>query len=182
MLVTERNILDSKISFIENSLSEYSFLKSIIYTKGADLEIGVSKCLNHLGIRFTNPEGSNTDLIIEENENYFAIEIKGGVGSATKQHVRQLEEWVNSTASIHQVDEVKGVLIINTFHNIPIKDRNPINFPPNVIEFSEPRKHCLITTITLLNIINDFDNKVIDKQNILTLIKSTSGVLKYTKK
>jgi len=179
-LNTKQKALEAEINLRKELLTNYAFIKSILYTKGPELEIGIKRCLEHMKADFYFPAGSNTDLIIEDDQTHFAVEVKGSSGSASKQHVRQLEEWVNSAAVKHQKEDCKGILIINTFCDTPISKRIDVNFPPNVVEFSTLRNHCLITTITLLKIINDFDDGKIDKKEIFNLIRKTNGVLSYT--
>lgn len=179
-LISESEILQAKIKLLEEKQSAYAYLKSIIYTKGRDLEVGVVNCLKHLGLTFEIPEGNNTDLMIIEGDEYFPVEIKGGNGSAAKSHVRQLEDWVNGCAKKYDIDSPKGILIINTFCETPINERNQRDFPENVIEFSFPRKHCLLTALQLLVLIDDFDQGKITKDDILNLFRDTAGVLDYS--
>jgi hypothetical protein len=181
-LKQQQELLEKQIKVIENVLVKYAYLRSVIYTKGADLELGIRKCFEHLEINFEVPEGSETDLLIVENHEYFPIEIKGGVGSASKQHVRQLEDWSNMCAKKYNIEDTKPILIINTFQETPIDQRNQIDFPPNVVEFSKARNHCLLTTKTFLSIISDFDGGLLNKIDILDLLKNTSGVLIYRSK
>ena len=176
----KKELLEIEIKELLEKDLKYKYFKSIIYTKGNELEIGMSKCFEHLGINFIKPPGSNTDLIIDDEDKFFAIEIKGCDGSATKAHVRQLEEWVNSSARQADKDHCKGVLIINAFCNTDLDKRPSTTFPPNVVEFSIERKHCLVTTVTLLTLIDDFDNQKIEKSEILDLIQNTIGILEYT--
>lgn len=159
---------------------KYEILKSILFTSGKFLETGISIAFEHLGINFLVPEGSLTDLIIREQEKYIAIEVKGVTGSASLKNSRQLEDWVNRTADQYDLDEeVKGLLIINAYNHLPVAERTGITFPPNVIEFSKKRNHCLMTTISLFNMIRDFDAKLLTKDKIIKLLINTDGVLNY---
>jgi|GEM_PF-1833617 len=171
--------LENRILINSESIYNYNVFKSVLYTSGKHLEIGVGKCLEKLTIKHFFPSGFETDLVINDGEVLIAIEIKGVSGSASLRNSRQLEDWVNRISEKYDREDVKGLLIINSYNNIPVKERNEINFPPNVIEFSRARKHCLMTTITLLKLISDFDDKIINKNDILELIQNTQGELKY---
>lgn len=156
---------------------KYDIMRSISYTKGKHLELGIRKCFEHLKIDFIVPEGNNTDLVIKRGEELFALEIKGVNSSAAKSHTRQLEDWVNRCAEEFKAEDVKGVLIINCFHDIPIATRKEREFPQNVVEYSEPRGHCLMTTLTLLTLIEYYDQRKITADDILDKMLSTNGIL-----
>ncbi len=178
-LIEKRNEIDGEIIKKKELIKRYNILKSVLYAKGKPLEIAVCKCFEHLNIEYKVPEGSDTDLTIQNGNLFFAIEIKGASGSATKQHTRQLEEWTISCANSNDLEDVKGLLIINAFCETPIAERNSIVFPPNVIEYSKARQHCLMTTTTLLELIKTYDDKMLKGQAILQLINQTSGILDY---
>jgi len=166
-----------KLAISKAKFQQYEIIKSISFTKGKHLELGIRTCLEHLGIDFIVPAGSNTDLVIKRDDQIFAIEIKGVSGSAAKSHTRQLEDWVNRCAEEYGVDDVKGILIINCFHDLPIDSRNERHFPENVVEYSEPRGQCLMTTVSLLKLISQFDAVEITTNEILDLWHGTNGVL-----
>lgn len=178
-LNVQKIAIENEIAIREQTVLKYEILKSILFTTGKPLESGICYVLDHLCIKYIVPQGSQTDLIIHEKERYIAIEIKGVSGSASLRNTRQLEDWVNRTADTYDQDDVKGLLIINAFNHLPIPERVDVVFPPNVIEFSRKRGHCLLTTVSLFNMIADFDRGALSKDRILELILMAEGVLDY---
>jgi len=179
VLREQKKQLEIQIETQDKFALNYEILKSILFTSGKFLEKGIDITLQHLDIHHIIPPGSETDLIIHENDQYIAVEIKGVTGSASLKNSRQLEDWVNKTALQYDVEEVKGLLLINCYHHLPLVERTGILFPPNVIEFSKARRHCLLTTRGLLNMVRDFDAGKLSKAQILDLILETAGVLNY---
>jgi hypothetical protein len=180
-LLEEKNSIETQIAKQEELQLHYSILKSTLFTSGKFLEKGITTMMIHLGIQHLIPAGSETDLIINEDDRYIAVEIKGVSGSASLKNSRQLEDWVNKTADQYDQEEVKGLLLINCYHTLPLDKRVDVIFPPNVIEFSQNRGHCLMTTTSLYHMVEDFDKGTLDKGQILELIRTTAGVLDYPK-
>jgi hypothetical protein len=178
-LSEQKKNIEGQIARQEELHVNYSILKSILFTSGELLEKGIATVMTHLGIKYLVPPGSETDLIINENDQYIAVEIKGVTGSASLKNSRQLEDWVNKTADQYHQEEVKGLLLINCYHTLPLDQRVHVIFPPNVIDFSKNRGHCLMTTASLFHMIQDFDAGNLDKNQILELMMTTNGVLDY---
>lgn len=178
-LSEEKKKIEAQIAQQEELHLNYSILKSILFTSGKFLEKGIATLMTHLGIQHLIPPGSETDLIINEDDQYIAVEIKGVTGSASLKNSRQLEDWVNKTADQYDQEEVKGLLLINCYHTLPLDKRVDIIFPPNVVEFSNKRGHCLMTTTSLFQMVQDFDKGKLDKNQVLKLIRITNGVLHY---
>ncbi|WP_316845547.1 hypothetical protein [Pedobacter psychrodurus] len=148
-------VQEAELLKLSAELDKYQAMRSIIATKGKYLEFGIKTCLMHLGIEFIVPEGNSTDLVLKYEDVYFAVEIKGTNGSASKAHVRQLEDWVNVCSKSYDCDDVKGILIINCFHDVAINARTETHFPDNVVEYSKPRNHCLVTTAKVLALVEE---------------------------
>ncbi|RYF97096.1 MAG: hypothetical protein EOO02_21215 [Chitinophagaceae bacterium] len=181
-LSEEKKNIEARIERQEALHLNYSILKSILFTSGKFLEKGIATVMTHLGIQHLVPPGSETDLIISEEDEYIAVEIKGVTGSASLKNSRQLEDWVNKTADQYDQEEVKGLLLLNCYHTLPLDQRVEIIFPPNVVDFSKKRGHCLMTTTSLFHMVKEFDSGKLDKKQILALIRTTEGVLDYPQK
>lgn len=172
------NQLKAKIQQQETVLKKYSDIKALLYLDGTPLEYCVKKYLEQIGFAVEKPSGFDVDLILQYQEFVGALEIKGVKGSGAKSHVRQLENWVNNY-SIANNSEAKGILIINTYKQLPIFDRSEISFPSDMITFSIQRDHCLLLTNDLVNIFIDFEQNLIDINEITILFKTCVGVLNY---
>ena len=117
-------------------------------------------------------------MIAQYKDFVSVIEIKGLKGSGAKNNVRQLENWVNNY-SMTKNEEAKGLLIINTFKTLPIEERTALSFPPDMVNFSIQRNHCLILTLDLVNLYIDFEENLITIDEIALLLNACVGVLKY---
>jgi hypothetical protein len=138
----------------------------------------IAKYLQLIGFAVEKPEGNDVDLIIEFKEFVAVLEIKGVKGSGAKSNVRQLENWVNNYSMANKKD-AKGILIINTYKTLPLNQRKEISFPPDMVNFSIAREHCLLLTTDLLNIYLDFEQGYIIIDEITALLNECVGVLNY---
>jgi len=131
-----------------NRLKEYKLLFS---GTGRSLELVVKRVFEEIG--FTVKEGKigRDDLIITYNDKVAVVEIKGLTKSAQEKNAAQLEKWVAEYYTENS-NYPKGFLIINSFINLPLKDRHEKNFPPQLVTYSEHRGHCLFTSIQLLGL------------------------------
>lgn len=174
-------LLDIKKSIdgIQSTLKHYSNIKSLLYLDGTPLELTVKNFLEKIGFVVEKPLGYDVDIIIKHDEFIGVLEIKGVKGSAAKSHVRQLENWVNNY-SITNNQDAKGILIINAYKYLPVNERVEISFPPDMVTFSIQRDHCLLLTVDLVNIYIDFEEKLININEIIILLKGCVGVLNYS--
>jgi len=171
-------VLKKQLEKQETGLKKYSDIKSLLYLDGNSLELKIKQYLDLLGFRTEKPSGYDADITIAHEKFFGVLEVKGVKGSAAKSHSRQLENWVTNY-ELQNDTAIKGILIINTYKNIPISNRNDISFPPDMVDYSTLRNHCLLLTIDLLNIIIDFENKLITTNEIAELFNNCNGVLSY---
>ena len=70
----------------------------------------------------------------------------------------------------------KQVLIVNTFRNLPLKERVEDSFPIQMLPYATKKEQCLITTTQLLCFyLNWLDNNDI-LENFIDKITSTNGI------
>lgn len=125
--------------------------KKIFTSSGVELELEVKKMFSDLGFQFIDSEENRDDLILKYNEKFAVVEIKGVTKTAAEKHAAQLEKW--SANFIQKYEAIpKAILIVNTFKEIPLNERETISFPNQMVKYSMQREHCLITTIQLLNL------------------------------
>lgn len=186
VVAEQANEIENKIDLLRQDLKEktevldhYNHLKTLLYLDGTLLEEVVKGCLIKLGFGVEQPPGNDVDLIVQEHGFAAVIEVKGVSKSGAKNHVRQLENWVSNYSIQHNAD-AKGILILNSYKNTPINERTEIDFPPDMVEYSKQRNHCLLLTKDLLNILIDFEQNKIEKKDIIKLLSECSGVLSYS--
>lgn len=147
----EMNELIKTISKEKEKLNRLKEYKLLFSGTGKSLELIVKKVFEEIG--FTVKEGiiGRDDLILNYNDKVAVAEIKGVTKSASEKNAAQLEKWVMEYFAENSIHP-KGFLIINSFNNLPLKDRDNEDFPHQMLTFSEHREHCLITTIQLLGL------------------------------
>lgn len=150
-LYEEQSALTGKISVAEQRHASITEMKRLFASNGADLEKAVKAVLVYLGFEFTTTEPNRDDLIGKFKNTPVVIEIKGHSKSAAESDATQLEKWVTEYYSNHKV-EPKGILVVNTFRNIPLDQRTATDFPAQMLPYSEKRGHCLLTGLQLLGV------------------------------
>ncbi|HCE57174.1 MAG TPA: hypothetical protein DER09_05055 [Prolixibacteraceae bacterium] len=170
-----RKAIDESNSMISN----FNFYKALFSSDGNTLESVVKKVLSDFGFEIIQQDNKRDDLILKDGENVAVIEIKGLSKSAGEKNAAQLEKWVSNYITENEV-KPKGILIVNTYKNLPIEDRKEQDFPTQMLPYTKSREHCLITGIQLLCIYTDFRNGNLNKEKISKFLFNTVGELKYT--
>ena len=137
---------------LETKLDEVTTLRRLLYEEGHTLEVAVKDALAELGARI-RPQATekDEDAVIESTFGVGALEIKKSNSSASKDHVRQVDEWVGKL--VHAGEDPKGILIINHFAKKDPSERDE-PFPQNVIDFARSarkRPFCLMTSVQLFD-------------------------------
>jgi hypothetical protein len=125
-------------------LKEYKLLLS---GTGKPLEFIVKKVFEEISFTVKEGEIGRDDLILTYNDKVVVAEIKGLTKSASEKNAAQLEKWVMEYLTENSIHP-KGFLIINSFNNLPLNDRDGEDFPNQMLKFSEHREQCLIQQST----------------------------------
>ncbi|KYG79519.1 hypothetical protein [Roseivirga echinicomitans] len=174
---TKLNALHDSINSIEIELNNLIFYKRLICSDGVNLERAVKKALEFIGFKTLHVSTNRADLLFEIGNDRVVFEIKGVSGSAGEKHASQLEKWVNEEHD-DDLGLPKGILLVNTFKNLPISERTEPSFPNQMLNFSEKRDHCLMTGHDLLQMLSLFMKGEMTKEEIAELLTSTVGILK----
>ena len=151
--------------------------KKIFTSSGIELESEVKKIFSELGFQFIESEQNRDDLILKYNDRFAVVEVKGITKTAAEKHAAQLEKW--SANFIQKHDAIpKAILIVNTFKEIPLNERENVSFPDQMIKYSSQREHCLITTVQLLNLYYLAMADPSNKDSLIESIFTTVGVYK----
>lgn len=154
-----------------NKLKEY---KLLISGSGKSLELIVKRVFEDLGFTATEGKVGRDDLILTYKDKIAVAEIKGLSKSASEKNAAQLEKWVMEYFTENSVHP-KGFLIINSFNNLPLKDRDKEDFPHQMLNFSEHREHCLITTTQLLGLLLKVKENPGQRDTLINELFSTIG-------
>lgn len=170
--------IEQEIESNNIKLSNYHFLKSLFASSGDTLENAVKFVFKEFGFELEEPKKNRDDLIIKTGSKIAVIEIKGLTKSAAEKNAAQLQKWVSSYHVENDINP-KGILIVNTYKNLKLENRTEIDFPNQMLAYSNQMKLCLITGLQLLCMYLDFSSKKLSKKKIIELLFNTIGELKY---
>jgi hypothetical protein len=151
LLINQIRNLESEVKGIGETISFIEQTKRIFTTSGQELERKVEFIFSELGFEILETEPNRDDLIVRHKDKIAVIEIKGLTNSAGEKNAAQLEKWRTIYVEKHDVNP-KGILVVNTFKDTPLKERTQADFPDQMIRYAEGREHCLITTLQLLSL------------------------------
>lgn len=143
---------------------------------GRTLELEVRKVLELLGGTVTEPEPGRDDWRVQFPEGNAVVEVKGVTKSAAEKHAAQLEKWVASSLE-ESGNAPKGILIVNTWRELPLTERKEEDFPPQMIPYSKGRNHCLITGLQLYVMRSKIERSKAHAKEWRKKILETSGKL-----
>lgn len=142
---------------------------------GRALETQVRRVFLEMGLDVSEGAPGRDDLIIRYKDKVVVIEIKGVSKSAAEKHAAQLEKWVSEYYTKHNI-KPKGILIVNSFKDLPLLDRNEVAFPDQMTKYSINREHCLITGIQLLGLYLESKRHPETLESLIDAILSCDGV------
>lgn len=167
--------LNKKLEENISSLDLFAHKKRMFTSSGYELEICVKEIFQQLGFEFIEAEENRDDLILRYQDKIAVIEIKGVTKSAAEKHAAQLEKWAANYFESTLI-QPKAILLVNTYKDLPLKDRLEPNFPDQMIRYSTQRTHCLMTTLNLLNIYYTILLDESKKDEVIESIFTTVGV------
>ena len=143
---------------------------------GRALELEVRAVLELLGGVVTESEPDRDDWKVEFTEGKAVVEVKGVGKSAAEKYAAQLEKWV-ATEMEETGTAPKGILVVNSWREIPLEDRTSADFPDQMLPYAKSRKHCMITGLQLFVIREEIETNVDRAEYWRKKIMKTSGVL-----
>jgi hypothetical protein len=147
---------------------------------GRALELQVREVLELLGGTVIEPPPGRDDWRVDFPEGAAVLEIKGVLKSAAEKHAAQLEKWVAS-AFEDSGEMPKGILVVNTWREVPLGERTQEDFPSQMLPYSKRRGHCLITGLQLFVIRADVEGNPDRAERWRKLLLSTKGIVAQAK-
>ncbi|WP_343743551.1 hypothetical protein [Chitinophaga sp.] len=170
---SQRKLNDQKVQLM--LLERY---KSLLTASGTQLEVAVKQAFEEMGIEIIEAEENRDDLIIKYKDQIIVIEIKGVAGSAAEKYAAQLEKWVTTYYAEKEI-KPKGVLIVNAFKDMTLKDRPKDVFPHQMLKFSAQREHCLISAQQFLGLFLATKTQPDKKEELLDTLFTTVGCYQH---
>lgn len=137
----------------------------------------VEEIFSELGFEILQAEKNRDDLIVKYGDDIAVVEIKGLSHSAGEKNAAQLEKWRATYLEIHGVNP-KGILLVNTYRETPLAERNQPDFPEQMLRYAVGREHCLITAVQFLTLYYEAVKNPQFKEAIIKSLFETVG--RYT--
>ncbi|SCE71632.1 hypothetical protein GA0070558_103290 [Micromonospora haikouensis] len=141
---------------------------------GRSLELEVRSVLELLGGSVTEPEPGRDDWQVSFPEGTAVVEVKGVSKSAAEKHAAQLEKWVSGAFEESGV-KPKGILIVNTWRELPLDERTGADFPDQMLPYCIGREHCLVTGLQLFVIRSEVERDPNQAAHWRKTLLQTSG-------
>ena len=176
----------AKLAKLQRESEELESQNQLFLGTGRPLEIEVKKVLELLGGTVHDPDPGREDWKVSFPERDVVVEVKGVGKSAAEKQAAQLEKWI--AGSLEETgDSLKGLLVVNTWRDLPIDERKMESFPAQMLPYSESRGHCLVTGLQLLIIRNDIErnperatfwrNEILETAGLLTVTADWRSVI-----
>lgn len=140
----------SRLDVLKAAQAQDERWKTLITGSGAALERQVRDAFEVLGFQVQEAEPGRSDLRLSYGETLVVVEVKGVTKSAAEKHAAQLEKWVSEELASGR--SAKGILVVNTWRERPVDQRDEVHFPDQMLAYSAQRGHCLLTGLQLLAI------------------------------
>lgn len=169
--------LQKKMEIQIKNLQAIQEYKLILSSSGEVLEQLVENIFKDLGFEIVkNIKSNRVDFTLKYKNKTFVVEVKGKTKSAAEKDARQLHVWV-AEHSLETEKEPKGLLIVNTFRDIPIDKRKEASFPFSSGTVVQKNEFCLMTTLQLLCLYIDCKNNPAKTDKIVNKIFKCTGEL-----
>lgn len=166
----------TKLARLQHDAETVELKDQLYLGTGRQLELRVREVLEQLGGIVSDPEPGRDDWKVDFLGRPAVVEIKGVTKSAAEKHAAQLEKWV--AGSLEETGVIpKGILVVNTWRELPLADRSEADFPEQMLPYSEGRQHCLVTGLDLFALSCELDETPERTEFWREKIMSTSGRL-----
>lgn len=166
----------AKIEALEGGKEISDAWKRLLYATGDELEIQVLEAFRILGFQAERGPEGRADIVLRLDTKNAVVEVKGLNSSAAEKNAAQLEKWI-SEEMLSGSGHVKGILVVNSYRHIPPQERSSPAFPHQMVTFSTPREHCLVTSVQLLAMVRAVLEDPSRAPSIREKLLDTTGVV-----
>jgi hypothetical protein len=129
--------------------AELGYLKRLFTDEGPSLRHAAAVALKAMGFDVQPGPRGKDELVITLGQAVAIVATKGRTGPASEADAVDLDKAVHRHFKEHNVMP-KGILVFNSFRDLPLHDRREATFPPAMHGYAKNRGHCLITGLQLL--------------------------------
>lgn len=165
----------------QNCLVRNNRYKSILYTNGEELVTVVFEILEEM-LKFDLSEFKDEkkeDFLIPLENVTFIGEIKGVTSNIKSEHISQLDVhyqgYMDKLVENAKNENVKAILIMDHQRTQDIKNRQPVHI--NQIKLAERNESLIVETTTLLKLFEKYVSGMINRDEIIELLATKTGLL-----
>ena len=168
----------TKLALLQQQNEALELVDQLYLGTGRSLELEVRMVLELLGGAVTEPEVGRDDWRVEFPEGRAVVEVKGLSKSAAEKHCAQLEKWV--AGELEETGKApKGILVANTWREVPLNERTESDFPHQMLPYAVSRGHSLVTGLQLFviraDVERDPERASIWRKKLLTSVGAVEG-------
>lgn len=174
--ITELESQRASLRLQHEALREY---RRLVFESGTPLERIVRRTFVDLGGTISTAKYGDEEFVLVWNGREALVEVKGLGKSAQKTNISQL---LNHLVSVEDDTERKGILVANTWRELPLSDRESASnasFPANVVSFAEKNDIALVTGAELLKALTQTLSGALERGKAIDHIMSTAGVVTF---
>ncbi|CAM5677747.1 hypothetical protein STENM36S_08171 [Streptomyces tendae] len=175
-LEAEKAEILAKVESLQGDKEISDAWKRLLYATGDELETQVLEAFRILGFQAERGPEGRADIVLHLDTKHAVVEVKGLNGSAAEKNAAQLEKWI-SEEMLSGSGRVKGILVVNSYRHIPPEERSSPAFPHQMVTFSTPREHCLVTSVQLLAMVRAVVEDPSKAPSISEELLDTTGVV-----
>lgn len=173
-------LLNEERKGIEEVLSDYQNIKSVLCTKDFDLENKARHLLAKIAeVDEDFQDNKEEDFRFSYDDTLFLIEIKGSNGGLKRQHVSKTYDHVQIKADAMEDEgcsgKLKGVLIFASQIEIRPGERDP--FPATQIAIARKNDIAVLSTETLLRCYEAYIEKRLTSASFKETLRQTCGLI-----
>lgn len=159
---------------LTEKIEGYESIKKILYTHGNELTLSIYLIFKEMGFDVVLKENEGRqDIEIKYNSFFAIIEAKGLKKYANNSDLRQLLDYYVTTSENNP--EVKSIFIVNHF-----RDQDPAErgepFTQGAIDLAKNNGFCLLTTIDLFKLYDQFLKNEMTITHIIDILRNTKGL------
>lgn len=173
-------LLNEERKGIEEVLSDYQNIKSVLCTKDFDLENKARHLLAKIAeVDEDFQDNKEEDFRFSYDGTLFLIEIKGSNGGLKRQHVSKTYDHVQIKADAMEDEgdscKLKGVLIFAS--QIEVRPEERDSFPTTQIAIARKNDIAVLSTETLLRCYEAYIEKRLTSTSFKETLRQTSGFI-----
>ncbi|MCF8565221.1 hypothetical protein LLE49_10895 [Alicyclobacillus tolerans] len=159
----------------KDQLDQLVKFKLLVAGAGKPFDVQIRTVFEELGFTVTDGLLGRDDILLTYGNKFAVVQSRSLSRNATITHAAQLEKCVSEYFTPHEI-EVKGILVVNAFKDVALRERVEPAFPAAMVGYSEKRNHCLITGMQLLGLYLETRDDPVKKEEAIQKLFAANGL------